>query len=101
MARNFDNSSEKPANRLPLPGKKYVKITIRDHGLGIPQEHLPRIFDPYFSTKDRGTQKGMGLGLATTYSIIDRHGGHIDVKSKVGEGTIFTIYLPVVVEKYQ
>ncbi|MBW2642824.1 MAG: response regulator, partial [Deltaproteobacteria bacterium] len=62
---------------LPLSEGNYVKISIRDHGVGIPEKHLPKIFDPYFSTKEMGTQKGMGLGLATTYSIINRHGGHI------------------------
>jgi len=68
---------------LPLSEGKYVKISIRDHGVGIPEKHLPKIFDPYFSTKEMGTQKGMGLGLATTYSIINRHGGHITVESEV------------------
>nr|MBC8394125.1 response regulator [Deltaproteobacteria bacterium] len=64
------------------------------HGVGIPEEHLSRIFDPYFSTKEMGIQKGMGLGLATTYSIINRHDGHITVESEVGCGTTFTLYLP-------
>lgn len=68
----------------------YVKIRIRDHGLGIPPEHLQNIFDPYFTTK----QSGSGFGLAITYSIVKRHGGHITVESKLGEGTVFEIYLP-------
>ncbi len=79
---------------LPLPEGKYVIISIRDQGIGIPEKHLSMIFDPYFSTKVRGTQKGMGLGLATTYSILNRHDGHITVESEVGVGTTFTIYLP-------
>ncbi|MBW2644421.1 MAG: response regulator, partial [Deltaproteobacteria bacterium] len=62
--------------------------------VGIPEKHLPKIFDPYFSTKEMGTQKGMGLGLATTYSIINRHGGYITVESKVGVGTNFTLFFP-------
>ena len=74
---------------------KYVKITIQDEGVGILEKHLPKIYDPYFSTKVKGTQKGMGLGLATAYSIIDQHNGRITVTSKVGVGTIFTIYIPV------
>jgi signal transduction histidine kinase/CheY-like chemotaxis protein len=75
---------------LPVEEGNYVKITIKDHGTGIPQKHLQKIFDPYFSTK----QKGSGLGLATTYSIIKKHDGHIDVESEVGVGTVFHIYLP-------
>ena len=68
----------------------YVKISIIDQGIGIPAELLPKIFDPYFTTK----QKGNGLGLATSYSIINKHNGHITVESKIGEGTSFFIFLP-------
>ena len=64
-----------------------------DTGEGIPEENLSRIFEPFFTTKDVG--KGTGLGLATSYGIIESHGGKIGVKSKVGEGTTFTIELPV------
>ena len=71
------------------PGK-YVKITITDDGIGIPQEHINKIFDPYFTTK----QKGSGLGLATTYSIIKRHEGHIEIKSQIGKGTRVELYIP-------
>ena len=73
-----------------LPAGKYVLISVQDHGIGIPQRHLARIFDPYFTTK----QCGSGLGLATSYSIIEKHDGHIDVKSEPGSGTIFQVYLP-------
>jgi len=90
-ADNFIVTAERG---LPLSDGKYVKISIQDRGVGIPEEHLSRIFDPYFTTKEMGVQKGMGLGLATTYSIINRHDGHITVESKVGGGTIFTLYLP-------
>jgi signal transduction histidine kinase len=75
---------------------EYVRIVIQDEGRGIPEKHLPLLFDPYFSTKERGSQKGMGLGLTTAYSIIKKHGGHIDLASKVGIGTTFYIYLPAV-----
>ncbi|MBF0227488.1 MAG: response regulator [Desulfobacterales bacterium] len=75
---------------IPLLPGRYVKISIQDHGLGISEQYLSKIFEPYFSTK----QKNSGLGLATTYSIIKKHNGHITVDSKIGEGTIFCIYLP-------
>ncbi len=91
-AENTRIDSETSEKKLP---GNYVKIIIRDQGVGIPEENLARIFDPYFSTRDRGTQKGMGLGLAITWSVITRHGGHITVESEVGTGTAFTIYLPV------
>lgn len=71
------------------PGE-YLRISIKDSGTGIPQENLSRIFDPYFTTKAAGS----GLGLATAYSIIKKHGGHISVESEVGTGTTFTVYLP-------
>jgi CheY-like chemotaxis protein len=63
-------------------------------GVGIAEKHLSRIFDPYFSTKEMGLQKGMGLGLTTAYSIINRHDGYLTVDSEVGVGTTFTINLP-------
>ena len=69
---------------------KYIKISFQDEGIGISKENLTKIFDPYFTTK----QAGSGLGLATTYSIIKKHNGHIDISSKLGTGTTFTIYLP-------
>lgn len=75
---------------LRLPGKAYIKITVQDTGCGITDKYLERLFDPYFTTK----QEGSGLGLAITHSIINKHNGHIAVQSKMGEGTIFTIYLP-------
>jgi PAS domain S-box-containing protein len=75
---------------LPLRNGRYVVISIKDQGIGIPDEALPRIFDPYFSTK----KDGKGLGLATVYSIVRNHDGHIAVNSAPGAGTTFTIYLP-------
>jgi two-component system cell cycle sensor histidine kinase/response regulator CckA len=77
---------------LPLTAGRYIKISVRDQGMAIPAEHLPRIFDPYFTTK----QKGSGLGLASAYSIIKNHHGHIAVESKPGVGTTFHIYLPAI-----
>lgn len=75
---------------VPLKKGSYVKISIQDSGVGIPQEHLDKIFDPYFTTK----QTGSGLGLTTSYSIIKKHAGYIGVESKWGVGTTFYIYLP-------
>lgn len=74
----------------PLQKGRYVKIGVRDYGTGIPKENLQRIFDPYFTTK----QKGSGLGLATTYSIIRNHNGQILVESEPGRGATFSIFLP-------
>lgn len=79
-----------PEEGHPLQQGRYLKLSITDQGIGIPEKYLPKIFDPYFTTK----QKGSGLGLATTYSIIKRHNGYIDVESRVGAGTTFTLWLP-------
>ncbi len=92
-----ENVIVEPENKLTLKEGNYIKITIKDQGTGISEEHLSRIFDPYFSTK----QKGSGLGLSTTYSIIMKHDGHIDIKSELGTGTMFTIYLPASMEEIQ
>ncbi|HAM53255.1 MAG TPA: hybrid sensor histidine kinase/response regulator, partial [Nitrospiraceae bacterium] len=82
------------SDHLPLKEGPYVKISLADQGAGIPEEHLPRIFEPYFSTKDMGSDKGTGLGLAICHSIITKHEGHIAAESKGGVGTTFHIYLP-------
>ena len=84
-----ENVSITPGDNLPLQKGNYIKISIKDKGIGISEDHLTKIFDPYFTTK----QLGSGLGLATTYSIIKRHGGHIAVESELGVGTTFHIYL--------
>lgn len=75
---------------LPLHPGSYIRISIKDKGPGIPKKLLKKIFDPYFTTKKRGN----GLGLATSYSIINKHDGYIEVKSVIGLGTSFNIYLP-------
>ncbi len=73
-----------------LPSGRYVRLIVRDHGIGIPENLIERIFDPYFTTK----QQGSGLGLAIVHSIVSKHGGHICVDSEPGKGTVFTIILP-------
>jgi len=70
-----------------------VEILVKDHGYGVAEENIKKIFEPFFTTKEIG--KGTGLGLSVSYGIIREHGGEIQVKSDVGEGTAFTIVLPV------
>lgn len=77
----------------PAPGR-HVVISIQDSGQGIAPETLSRIFDPYFTTKEMGTDRGLGLGLSIANSIIDRHGGAIGVASEIGMGARFSIYMP-------
>jgi two-component system NtrC family sensor kinase len=69
-----------------------LALVIRDDGIGIPEEHLAHIFEPFYTTKESG---GSGLGLAISQNIVERHGGHIELKSVVGEGTTFKIVLPI------
>ena len=94
IAVECKNASITPHDKLPLIKEDHVCISIRDEGAGISEENLPKIFDPYFTTKEMGSQKGVGLGLAISYSIIKKHNGHIDVESTPNKGTLFQIYLP-------
>jgi two-component system cell cycle sensor histidine kinase/response regulator CckA len=87
IARNIPASDPHPA---PLAARPYVKIEIRDSGIGIPADILGRVFDPFFTTK----QHGSGLGLATAYSIVKKHEGHIFAESDRSNGSTFTVYLP-------
>jgi two-component system NtrC family sensor kinase len=69
-----------------------IELVVRDDGMGIPTEHLPHIFEPFYTTKEAG---GSGLGLAISQTIVERHGGSIEVNSAAGQGTTFKIVLPV------
>lgn len=76
-----------------LPGTEQIELQVRDDGVGIPPEILPQIFDPFTTTKEVG--KGVGLGLAVSRGIVERHGGHIEVTSELGVGTTFKVILPI------
>ncbi len=76
-----------------MPGQ-YVKVSVQDEGLGVSEENLDRIFDPYFSTKKTGTQRGRGLGLTIAYSVIRKHDGYVYAESKSGVRTTIYVYLP-------
>ncbi len=89
-----ENAEIRKRIKIPLKKGKYVKITITDTGIGIPDKNIPNIFDPFFTTK----QGGSGLGLATVFSIIKKHKGFIYAESEVGKGTSFYIYLPASLE---
>ena len=82
---------------IPLPEGKYISVALSDQGIGIPKEYIAKIFDPFFTTK----QKGSGLGLASSYSIITNHGGYITAASEPGAGSTFTFYLPASAEKIE
>ncbi len=82
-------------NNCGLPQGNYLQVVFNDSGNGIPPEHLPKIFDPYFSTKEISSRKGSGLGLSLCYSIIKCHNGLIQAESEPGSGTSIRIYLPV------
>jgi len=89
-----ENVNISASESLPLREGDYVKWSIRDHGIGISKENLPKIFDPYFTTKPTGSARGMGMGLSICYSIIKKHNGFITVESEVGVGSAFVVYLP-------
>lgn len=94
-ARNMEVSDGGHDLGVPMKDGRYVSISIADSGMGIPAEDLHKIFDPYFSTKVRGSVKGMGLGLTTAFAVINKHGGIISVSSEPGAGTVVHIHIPV------
>jgi signal transduction histidine kinase len=93
-AVNWEQTSEENPAGPGMEKGSYVKVSIKDQGPGIAAENLEKIFDPYFSTKSRGSIKGMGLGLTIAHSIVTKHGGSIQVESSPGAGANFHIYLP-------
>ncbi|HVW72107.1 MAG TPA: response regulator [Rhizomicrobium sp.] len=93
---SFRNFSNTPFERLvgePVPGQRYARVIVRDSGGGIVPDVMDRIFEPFFSTKDR--RRGTGLGLAVVHGVIHSHGGFCHVQSAVGKGTAFQVYLPI------
>jgi len=84
------NETIHTATDIPILPGDYIRLTVADSGSGIPPKNLPKIFDPYFTTK----RQGHGLGLATVYSIVKKHRGHIEVASTIGKGATFTVWLP-------
>jgi len=95
-AKNIELEKE---NQFSLKDGKYVHISVIDNGSGIPPELQDKIFDPYFSTKDTVSQKGLGMGLAICYSIAKKHEGHITVTSEINKGTTVDLYLPAYVNQ--
>ena len=97
LLNNSAQAMDKPQGRIVIAtrpvGDGAVAIDVEDNGKGIAPDALPKIFDPFYTTKEPG--KGTGLGLSIAYKIVTQHGGHIDVRSKLGEGTTVTVTLPV------
>jgi signal transduction histidine kinase len=97
LVTNAAQALDKPEKAIVVTtrreGEDAIAIEVADNGRGIAPEALPRIFDPFFTTKEVG--KGTGLGLSIAYKIVSEHGGRIDVKSQLGQGTVFTVVLPV------
>jgi two-component system cell cycle sensor histidine kinase/response regulator CckA len=88
-----DLAEEQVAKFKPKSGRQFMRCRVSDTGTGIPPEVLPRIFTPFFTTKEKG--KGTGLGLSIVHDVVNKAGGFIEVESEVGRGTTFNIYLPI------
>ena len=91
--RNLELSHDLERDRATVPAGQYSVIEVRDSGMGIPVDHLPKIFEPFYTTKRVG--EGTGLGLSTAYGIVKQTGGFIFVDSEINKGTTFSIYLPI------
>ncbi|MYM54368.1 hybrid sensor histidine kinase/response regulator [Thalassovita mangrovi] len=90
---NRSLTEPKLCGRVEVPAADYLKVTVTDHGCGIPPERLQKVFDPFFTTKRAG--EGTGLGLSTVYGIVKQNGGYVFATSEVGEGSTFTLLFPV------
>ncbi len=100
LSFELDRISLMPGDTPPtvdMPAGEWIRVSVKDTGIGVLPENMPHIFEPFFTTKPTG--QGTGLGLAQVYGIIKQHGGFIDVDSQSGMGTQFTIYLPAISEK--
>jgi signal transduction histidine kinase len=97
LVTNAAQAMDKPRGQIRLAtrreGVDHVAIEVADNGRGITTDALPRIFDPFYTTKEVG--KGTGLGLTIAYKIVSQHGGRIDVRSELGKGSTFTVVLPI------
>ena len=91
---SMEKEAEERLRHTDLEKGNYVRISVTDSGKGIRKQDFHKIFDPYFSTRERGTQKGMGLGLTIVHSVIRKHEGYIHIESEEGKGTSVFIYLP-------
>jgi signal transduction histidine kinase len=91
---SIDLKSENDAAPLGLNPGPYVRVTVKDTGHGMDQATMARIFDPYFTTKEKGV--GTGLGLAVVHGIVQKYGGGVSVQSEAGKGTVFDLYLPII-----
>lgn len=89
-----ENIALKRHDKLPLEEGNYVRIFIRDYGIGIPKEYIHKIFDPYFTTQAMDNRKGIGLGLAICHTILRNHNGYLTAVSEEGQGTTVYVYLP-------
>ena len=94
-AKNMTLGTGEIAPDFPGQYGRFIRVSVQDQGIGIPEEALDQVFDPYFSTKERGAQKGMGLGLAIVHSIAKMHEGYIELTSRKGTGATAHIFLPV------
>ena len=84
-----------------VPRGEYVRLTVSDTGSGIPDDIMPKILDPFFTTKTTTKKRGSGLGLSIVHAVVEDHNGYIDVESKVGEGTKFYLYFPITRESLE
>ncbi len=96
--RNGDIGPDSLGQGLSLPAGRYLLLTVADTGMGMDRHTMDRIFEPYFTTKEKG--KGTGLGLAMVHGIVEKHGGCVTVASEIGRGSTFTVYLPVLVSPH-